>query len=261
VFLIAAAVTAMAAAIVALQTLSADGAADASLALSGSIEGAAAPIASEAGVYRMVPGLLARESAARRAAAHPRTLTTFRGLREFPGAPPRVPHGLTPAEFRDATCNTCHERGGYSQRFGAYAPVTPHPELRACLQCHPTDEALVGVPLARPERDIVCRQCHSSDGARPREPEIEWRRSVWPAAGLATAAGVPPTIPHDVSFRTFCVACHAGPGAVVEIRTKHPERSNCLQCHARSAEASGFILRDSVYVRPAPTPAGRGEAK
>ena len=82
-----------------------------------------------------------------RRSAHPRTLATYRSLRSYPGAPPRVPHGLTPNEFRTGGCTTCHERGGFSQRFGAYVPVTPHPEMGQCLQCHVPDAPRVGIAL------------------------------------------------------------------------------------------------------------------
>jgi RNA polymerase sigma factor (sigma-70 family) len=93
------------------------------------------PIPAEADVFRTSRAVLAipPDSEARRP-AHPRTLETFRALRAFPGAPPRIPHGLTPKEFQTGDCNTCHQRGGYSQRFGAYVPITPHPDMGACLQ-------------------------------------------------------------------------------------------------------------------------------
>jgi cytochrome c-type protein NapB len=48
--------------------------------------------------------------------------------------------------------------------------------------------------------------------------------------GRATL-GAPPTIPHRTLMRENCVACHDGPGAREEIRTSHPERLRCRQCH------------------------------
>ena len=111
------------------------------------------PIAAEAEVFRTRPDMLAIEPDARRERrAHPRTLKTFRYLRAYPGAPPRIPHGLTPEEFRTGACKTCHERGGYSSRFAAYVPVTPHPDMGPCLQCHVGDGGITGISRPAPTR-------------------------------------------------------------------------------------------------------------
>jgi cytochrome c-type protein NapB len=208
------------------------------------------PIASEAMVFRNHPGTQAAEpDTRRRPDAHPRTFGTYRLLRSYPGAPPRVPHGLTATEFRTNRCNTCHERGGFSQRFGAYAPVNPHPEWEACLQCHATNDQLVGLPFPQASGDDACRQCHSGGPARFEEVGIDWRPARWPAVGLRTP-GVIPTIPHDLQTRGNCLSCHMGPGAVAEIRTTHPERSNCRQCHLVPGNGEG------EFVRPATQGAG-----
>jgi nitrate reductase cytochrome c-type subunit len=70
-------------------------------------------IDTESKVFAMRPGMLATGLASqRRRAANPRTIHTYRTRRDYPGAPPRIPHGLTPVEFREGACNTCHESGG-----------------------------------------------------------------------------------------------------------------------------------------------------
>jgi nitrate reductase (cytochrome), electron transfer subunit len=191
----------------------------------------AQPIAAEALVFSLRPDDVALDAQAhRRPDAHPRTLATFRALRAYPGAPPRVPHGLTSEEFRGTVCNTCHERGGYSQRFGAYVPLVPHPELKSCLQCHATDVALVGVALPDRRPDALCYQCHSAARNAPSDHDLDWRPAPWPRLA-GGADGTPPEIPHDLQLRGNCLACHMGPAAVAEIRTSHPERANCRQCH------------------------------
>ncbi|HEX6941320.1 MAG TPA: hypothetical protein VF128_00255 [Gemmatimonadaceae bacterium] len=208
------------------------------------------PIASEAMVFRTRPGMLAVEpDTRRRPDAHPRTFATYRLLRSYPGAPPRVPHGLTATEFRTNRCNTCHERGGYSQRFGAYAPVNPHPEWVACLQCHATNNLLVGLPFPQASPDDACRQCHSGGPARFEESGLDWRPAAWPTVGVRATSGVP-AIPHDLQTRGNCLTCHMGPGSVAEIRIDHPERSNCRQCHV----TAGAL--DEGFVRPAGPGAG-----
>lgn len=191
---------------------------------------AAAPIPAEAGMFRTQPPEL--DDAPSRRPAHDRTIATFRALRAYPGAPPRIPHGLTADEFRTTACRTCHERGGYVPRFDAYAPVTPHPELTGCLQCHTGDADLIGTALPGAAADDVCRQCHSP-GVRRALPALDWRAAAWPE--LSRTTDTPPPIPHDLGMRGNCVACHAGPGAVAELRTDHPERADCRQCHLHTA--------------------------
>jgi hypothetical protein len=196
------------------------------------VAGSVRPIAAEALVFSMRPDAAALGAQAhRRPDAHPRTLATYRALRAYPGAPPRVPHGLTPDEFRGTVCNTCHERGGYSPRFGAYVPLAPHPELTSCLQCHATDAALVGVALPDRRPDALCHQCHSAVRLGPGDSRIDWQPAPWPRLTGRPGDGTPPEIPHDLQLRGNCLACHMGPAAVAEIRTSHPERSNCRQCH------------------------------
>ena len=202
---------------------------------------AGTPIAAEADAFRMRPGMEAVAAQSRRRPnANPRTLARYRALRSYPGAPPRVPHGLTPEEFRTNRCTTCHERGGYSQRFGAYAPVTPHPELAACLQCHATTNAMAGVPFPQTGPNDACRQCHGRVPARFQETGLDWRTMPWPAlAGRGTE--VAPPIPHDMQLRGNCLACHMGPSAVEEVRTTHPERADCRQCHVASGSDDPFV--------------------
>ncbi len=188
---------------------------------------------------------------------HPRTLDFARRLRAYPGAPPRVPHGLTREEYERTSCNVCHQRGGWVARFGTYAPVTPHPEQASCLQCHLPQDELVGRPLPEPG-SVVCTQCHVDPDRRPATfVGIDWRPAAWPQTELQAMAGSPHLIPHDVESRSNCLACHGGPGAVAELRTDHPDRSNCRQCHV---PASGGP--DDVFDRAeTPSPAGSSGAE
>jgi nitrate reductase (cytochrome), electron transfer subunit len=205
-----------------------------------------APIPAEAGVFRTRPGDLAADPGAqRRDEAHPRTMAMYRRLRAFPGAPPRIPHGLTEQEFRGGRCNTCHERGGYVERFAAYAPVTPHPELGQCLQCHVADDALVGLPLPDESRDAVCFQCHVLDATGSLFVTLDWPTPAWPEIRGAELPGAPPPVPHHLQLRENCLACHMGAGAVEEIRTSHPERANCRQCHVSPAVEADVFVRSA----------------
>jgi cytochrome c-type protein NapB len=206
---------------------------------------AAAPIAHEQQVFRMTPASEAIDpDVRRRSTAHPRTLATERLLRSYPGAPPRVPHGLTAVEFRTGHCKTCHERGGYTPRFEAYAPVTPHPEWTACLTCHATNSAQFALVVPRSGPNAVCRQCHAGTPTRFDESAVDWRSSRWPQPAPHGSAGTPPAIPHELQTRGNCLACHMGPGAVAEIRTTHPQRADCRGCHVLAGAG------ESLFVRP-----------
>lgn len=144
-----------------------------------------------------------------------RSLASFYARRAYPGAPPIVPHPMPePAGIGGRVCLTCHADGGWVPKFGAFTPVTPHPELLNCVQCH--------VP---------------SLGAAPFR-STTFERAEPPFVHRAALPGSPPPIPHDLAMRDNCLACHGGPAAVREVRTTHPERVNCRQCHVTGAAAT-----------------------
>jgi len=215
---------------------------------------AAKPIASEAGVFRTQPAQFGADPDPElQVRAHRRTLTVHHRLRAYPGAPPRIPHGLTEQEFKGGRCNTCHQRGGYVERFATYAPMTPHPEMGQCLQCHVADDRLVGLPVSPADGTPVCAQCHVLSAITAPPPQfvaIDWPEPRWLSLGQAAFPGAPPSIPHRLEFRGNCVACHAGMGAVYEIRTSHPDRANCRQCHVRDADDAEPFLRTAAGVGP-----------
>ena len=69
---------------------------------------------------------------------HGRALQAYYENRAYAGAPPRVPHEMITSgmSIGGKDCLQCHQNGGYVKRFNAYAPVTPHPQLVNCNQCH-----------------------------------------------------------------------------------------------------------------------------
>lgn len=146
---------------------------------------------------------------------HGRNLDEYYGNRAYYGAPPIIPHPLISEQGIGAkTCLQCHENGGFVKQFEAYAPVTPHPELINCRQCH--------VPAKTDQLFKV------SEFAPGDEPSIK----------NAALPGSPPTIPHGLEMRSNCLACHAGPAAPKEIRVTHPLRVNCRQCHVPVTDMS-----------------------
>ncbi len=252
--LIASAATALVAGVVAVQRLPERPEMEpAALALAAVVP-SPEPIPAEAGVFATTPAMLAiAPDVSRDRTAHPRNEATYRYLRAYPAAPPRIPHALSADEFRTGVCNTCHERGGYSLRFAAYVPLTPHPELGMCLQCHAGDDAVMGTASAAADPNARCPLCHGPTGGPPMpEAAATWSTARWPALPVTVPGRQPPPIAHDLQMRGNCLACHGGPAAVAGLRTTHPERRNCRQCHVLpDPEADGFVRPEAEPVASA----------
>ncbi len=140
---------------------------------------------------------------------HQRTLDTYYNNRAYYGAPPSVPHPIKDEKSLGGnTCLQCHQNGGFVEKLNAYAPVTPHPEM------------------------ISCRQCHVAQNSQSLFVAANSTKVHAPKVGVNNALiGTPPMIPHQLQMRENCLSCHAGPAAPKEIRVSHPERINCRQCH------------------------------
>jgi cytochrome c-type protein NapB len=132
--------------------------------------------------------------------------------RAFDGAPPVIPHTIE--QQSAASCLACHGQG---IRLGdRIATKISHPHYTNCTQCHV--ESNNGGPFV------------STPSV---ENEFAGIRRSGP--GERAYAGAPPTIPHTLWLRNDCTSCHglvARPG----LRTTHPWLSNCVQCHAPSAQ-------------------------
>lgn len=145
-----------------------------------------------------------------------RTLAEYYSRRQYPGAPPIIPHKVEEADLAPMDCLTCHAKGGWTDELKRNTPITPHPE------------------------QVACRQCH----VRPGNVEVfvgtDWASVATPRLGRADLPGAPPPIPHELQMRGNCIACHVGPGAVATIRVEHPSRGNCRQCHVATVTAALF---------------------
>jgi len=142
-------------------------------------------------------------------AAVARTTAERATTRAYDGAPPPIPHDAT-----SEACTACHDEDGDVIAGIGVAPASPHGPVAAggamtrCRQCH--------VPVATRAVFVA-----SSFTGLPQGP---WR-------GRRATPGAPPTIPHALQLREHCLSCHAGPASRIEIRTTHPERARCRQCH------------------------------
>lgn len=157
---------------------------------------------------------------------HQRSLVSYYKNRAFPGAPPTIPHALNnDRNMGGNACLKCHENGGFVSKFEAYAPVTPHPEM------------------------VNCRQCHVPENTSSVFKPSNFHKNEAPEAGVNNALiGSPPVIPHQLQMRENCLSCHGGASAPAEIRVSHPERINCRQCHVpnnKSEKDIGIFKRKS----------------
>lgn len=133
--------------------------------------------------------------------------------RSFEGAPPVMPHS---ADFGEGSkeCLDCHLEG---MTLGSrVARPVSHSALPNCIQCHVEsvhrDFTELGIPaIPMP-----------GNAFRGRRPELDSKAEP--------ANGMPPAIPHTLQLRTRCLSCH-GQYGYEGLRTSHPERAVCVQCH------------------------------
>lgn len=157
---------------------------------------------------------------------HERSLNSYYKNRAFPGAPPSIPHEIQQdGTIGENSCLKCHENGGFVDKYNAYAPVAPHPEM------------------------VNCRQCHVLQKTTGDFKENYFAKNNPPKVGINNALITsPPMIPHQIQMRENCLSCHAGPSVPKEIRVTHPERVNCRQCHVPSiieATDNGIFKREN----------------
>jgi cytochrome c-type protein NapB len=134
-------------------------------------------------------------------------------IRYYAYAPPTIPHDVL-----NPKCLDCHERGLVVD--GRKAPITPHPELVNCLQCH-----------IRPDENVKPFRENLFVGL----PEPKSLPLLQPAG--------PPLTPHRLFMRENCLVCHGDATRKEITQTTHPERSNCLQCHIPQDTAFALMRR------------------
>jgi cytochrome c-type protein NapB len=111
----------------------------------------------------------------------------------------------------NAVCLSCHEKGLYVGT--RQAAKMSHPVYANCTQCHV---------------DGYARGADSFFG------DNDFRGLAAAVHGERAFAGAPPVIPHSVWMRGDCLSCHGSTGPPA-LRTTHPERQNCFQCHLPSS--------------------------
>ena len=128
--------------------------------------------------------------------------------RLYSGAPPTIPHEVEGLGRHD--CLDCHEDGD-AMDDGLRATVTPHPELDRCQQCH----------VATSGSELFVAN--------------EYQGWTYPLGAVGQPMG-PPLIPHPLTLRENCLGCHGEDARDPFLRTSHPERVRCEQCHVPAHE-------------------------
>ena len=133
--------------------------------------------------------------------------------RAFYTAPPVIPHDVVPNQARQ--CQFCHEEVRETP-FGV-SIKTPHPQFTNCFQCHVAQKTTLE-PNPEPVATTFKGLLEPKDGSRNN-----------PVA--------PPTIPHRLFLRENCLSCHDSKNPRLGMRTPHPQRSQCVQCHVPEMDA------------------------
>ena len=155
--------------------------------------------------------------------------------RAYDGAPPVMPHSKNFA--RTKTCLECHQQGMYLGN--RYARPMSHAYLVNCEQCHVESKHLYLDFARQPVSNNFM-------GLHP------------PVGGMRASAVSPPVMSHGTMMRINCLACH-GPNGYQGLRTAHPERLNCVQCHSVAAgydQSSPFYSGNPGLILPRNRPQG-----
>ncbi|WP_089942944.1 cytochrome c3 family protein [Candidatus Entotheonella palauensis] len=151
-------------------------------------------------------------------------------------------------------CTLCHGQHAPKARevrlFTYAPPVISHEidEKRACVECH--NLATIS-PVMLPHQNMPnCRQCHI-----PQVKVEPFRKNSY--TGIAEPArlpraykGAPPVVPHRFFMRENCLACHGPEAQPALLRTTHPTRANCRQCHVGMGRAVSLFRRNLLMRDP-----------
>lgn len=151
--------------------------------------------------------------------------------RAYDGAPPTIPHEVRQRDFPD--CLACHDKG--AKVASKWAPRMSHARYDNCTQCHVPSVAPQPLPPGAPIENTFVGLTAPASGSR-----------AW--------AGAPPTIPHPTLMRSECSSCH-GTGGLSGMRSTHPARQSCTQCHVSSA-----VLDQRAEAEPVPVWERKGES-
>lgn len=139
--------------------------------------------------------------------------------RAYHGAPPTIPHPV--GQGTASECMACHDTG---IRFGTLrATPIPHEAFTSCTQCHAMQEP--NMPWTNPSEGVALD---------PRDVPNSFVGTEPPLAGPRWTGIAPPAIAHPTFMHERCMSCH-GPNGPDALRSTHPNRQSCEQCHVPQA--------------------------
>jgi nitrate reductase (cytochrome), electron transfer subunit len=153
------------------------------------------------------------------------------------------------------------ERRERNRAFNGAPPTIPHPvdqrSVKACLACHGEGALTISLRIPRMSHQLLanCTQCHVEGNPQHMAAEL-FRENTFaglaaPTGGPRAFEGAPPMIPHSTWMRKDCLSCHGHTG-LQGIRTTHPWRRNCQQCHAPSSTMNQTLLAAEPDFLPPP---------
>jgi len=154
-------------------------------------------------------------------------LTERAARRAFDGAPPVVPHPI--AQDSSAVCLACHGPGLAIK--DKTASKMSHAQYSSCTQCH-VPAGGMGLPTTESALLALLAANEFVSLAPPRKGS-----RAWPQA--------PPTIPHGTLMRSDCLSCH-GSNGLFGLRTPHPDRQSCVQCHVSDAGLEQHVFSSAA---------------
>lgn len=143
--------------------------------------------------------------------------------------------------------------------FNGAPPTVPHPidqtSAKSCLACHGAGarSQSLRIPQMSHKFYVNCTQCHVESSPSFAKP-IEFRKNSFvglaaPKAGPRAYSKAPPQIPHTTWMRSNCLSCHGNAGSH-GMKTTHPWRTNCTQCHAPSSDLEQQLTREKETFLP-----------
>ncbi len=195
-------------------------------------------------------------------------LTRRATRRAYNGAPPTIPHPID--QHSSQACVACHGQG--VRTVSLRIPKMPHPFYASCTQCHVESRSqwLVATNNSDPrdeESEPPDGLADDPDVSRPEQstPYQLAKNALMqtgvvdngfvglaaPTGGPRAYAGAPPQIPHSTWMRSDCHSCH-GVAGQLGMRSTHPWRQSCEQCHAPSAALDHVPLEPQPRFLPPP---------
>lgn len=157
-------------------------------------------------------------------------------LRAYDGAPPVVPHPIN--QRSAASCLACHGKPVLVDK--KLVTQISHPSYSQCLQCH-----AAGTGPANPWTQVA-------GSFKPDRVQSHFVGHRSDQGGARSYEGAPAIIPHTTWMRENCMSCH-GPGGSSPLRTSHPSRQSCVQCHAADSSLDFRPLLSLVDEEPVTT--------